>query len=158
MLWSLLILIVVANASPVLARDLLHERGRAPADFGLVLPDGRSLFGASKTWLGLAVAPAAAAGAALLLGLPAAVGLVAGGAAMLGDLLSSFVKRRLGLAPGDRAPLLDTVPEALLPGLALMGALQLSAWDLAVLVMLFSLLDGLVSPLLYRIGLRKRPW
>jgi hypothetical protein len=46
MLWSLLILIVVANASPVLARYVLHEGGGAPAYFGLVLPDGRSLFGA----------------------------------------------------------------------------------------------------------------
>lgn len=58
----------------------------------------------------------------------------------------------------NASPLLDTLPESLLPGLALMAPLQLDAWALLVLVMLFSLFDGLVSPVLYRLGVRKRPW
>jgi CDP-2,3-bis-(O-geranylgeranyl)-sn-glycerol synthase len=53
---------------------------------------------------------------------------------------------------------LDTVPESLLPGLLLKAPLQLDAWEVLVLVMLFSLFDGLASPMLYRLGVRKRPW
>jgi hypothetical protein len=38
--------------------------------------------------------------------------------AMLGDLFSGFVKRRLGMGPSDKALGLDYVPESLLPLLA----------------------------------------
>ena len=47
-------------------------------------------------------------------GLPATVGTPLGGGAMLGDALSSFIKRRMGAAPSSRATGLDQIPEALL--------------------------------------------
>src|SRR5262249_58539326 len=53
-----------------------------------------------------------------LVGLPAAIGAIVGGSAMAGDLLSSFVKRRLALVPSSKATGLDQVPESLLPLLA----------------------------------------
>jgi hypothetical protein len=46
------------------------------------------------------------------------IGVVVGSMAMLGDLFSSFVKRRLNLPPSSRATFLDQVPESLFPLLA----------------------------------------
>jgi CDP-2,3-bis-(O-geranylgeranyl)-sn-glycerol synthase len=155
---SLLLLIIAANGTPVLAEHLLRGHWRSPLDLGLWLRDGERLFGDSKTWRGLLSALLACAVLAPLLGFSAWIGAAVAALAMAGDLLSSFVKRRLGLAPSSRAVLLDTVPEALLPGLGLMGALNLSATDVLVLVILFSLLDMLASPLLYRLRIRRRPW
>lgn len=157
-MWLLLLLLIAANGAPVLAQKLLRGRWRSPVDGRLRLPDGRRLFGAAKTWRGLAAALLAGTALAPLLGLSPWLGLAAAALAMAGDLLSSFVKRRLGLAPSGRAPLLDTVPEALLPGLALMGPLDLVATDVLALVILFTLLHTLASPLLYRLRIRRRPW
>lgn len=157
-MWSLLLLIIAANGTPVLVARVLGERWAAPVDLGLRLPDGRRLFGDSKTWRGLLAALLGGAVLAPLLGLSPWLGLIAGALAMAGDLLSSFVKRRFGLAPGSRALLLDTVPEALLPGFGLMRSLQLDATSLTVLVILFTVLDMLASPLLYRLRIRRRPW
>jgi CDP-2,3-bis-(O-geranylgeranyl)-sn-glycerol synthase len=157
-MWSLLLLIIAANGTPVLVARVLGERWAAPVDLGLRLPDGRRLFGGSKTWRGLLAALLGGAVLAPLLGLSPWLGLIAGALAMAGDLSSSFIKRRLGLAPGSRAPLLDTVPEALLPGLGLMRSLELDATSLTVLVILFTVLDMLASPLLYRLRIRRRPW
>lgn len=156
--WPLLLLILAANGAPLLLRQLCRNRWAAPVDLGLRLPDGRRLFGATKTWRGIGVALVAGMALAPLLGLPPLLGLAAGGLAMAGDLLSSFAKRRLGLSPGSRARLLDTLPEALLPALALMAPLNLTGMDVLLLVMLFTLVHSLASRLLYRLRLRRRPW
>lgn len=157
-MWSLLALIMVANSAPVIARDALGGRWAAAVDGGLTLRDGRPLFGASKTWRGLLAALAASCAFAPLLGLGWLTGLAAGALAMAGDLLASFTKRRLGLAPSSRAPLLDTVPEALLPGLGLKAVLGLAWTDVLLLCVLFTAIVALASPVLFRLHIRKRPW
>ena len=59
--------------------------------------------------------------AAVLVGLSAFIGLQVAAGAMLGDLLSSFTKRRIGIASSDMALGLDQIPEVLVPAL-LVGA------------------------------------
>jgi hypothetical protein len=157
-MWELLFLIIAANGAPVLAHALLGNHGAARVDGGRVLADGAPLFGSSKTWRGLAAALFAGGLAAPLLGLSVGIGLAAAALAMLGDLLSSFIKRRLRRTPGSPAGALDQVPEALLPGLGLMWPLGLDALDLVLLVILFTLFSRLASPLLYRLRIRRRPW
>jgi CDP-2,3-bis-(O-geranylgeranyl)-sn-glycerol synthase len=78
--------------------------------------------------------------------------------AMLGDLLSSFVKRRLRFAPSSQAIGLDQIPEALLPLLACSLVLPLNLLDVFVIVMGFSVGAVLLSPVFYRMGLRDRPF
>jgi hypothetical protein len=56
---------------------------------------------------------------------------------MAGDLLSSFVKRRLNLPPSSRATGLDQIPESLLPALVCRGALSSSGLDIAICVGVF---------------------
>jgi CDP-2,3-bis-(O-geranylgeranyl)-sn-glycerol synthase len=157
-MWPLLLLIVAVNGAPLLMRQACRNRWAAPVDLGLRLADGRRLFGATKTWRGLGVALLTGMLLAPVLGLSPLLGLAAGGLAMAGDLLSSFAKRRLGLAPGSRAPGLDVLPEALLPALALMSPLHLTALDVLLLVMLFILVHSIASRLLYRLRIRRRPW
>jgi CDP-archaeol synthase len=96
--------------------------------------------------------------AAPLLGFEPSVGAVVGCTAIIGDLLSSFVKRRLGFAPSSQAMLLDQIPEALFPVLACSVLLPLSAVDIVVVVASFSVGAILLSPVFHRIGLRDRPF
>lgn len=155
---ELLLLIFVANSAPVLAADLLGGRWGQPIDAGLRMRDGRPLLGHSKTWRGVAAALIATAAAAPLLGLHWSAGLAAGALAMSGDLIASFCKRRLGYAPSDRAPLLDSIPESLLPALGLRAAFALQWLEVAAVVAVFAIAVRLVSPLLYRLHIRRRPW
>lgn len=154
---ELLLLVVIANGAPILLDDLLGRRWAWPLDAGLRFTDGRRLFGRSATLRGLAGALVATPFVAVLFGFTITIGLLVGLFAMIGDALSCFVKRRLGLEPGDRAIGLDQVPESLLPLFAVMEAQGLSWWDLALLVVLFTLFSLAVSRILYRFRLRKRP-
>lgn len=153
-----LLLVIVANSAPVIAADLFGARGAWPVDAGRCLADGRPLFGRAKTWRGLAAACAATAAVAPLLGLAWTTGLVAGALAMAGDLLASFCKRRLDIASSARAPLLDSIPEALLPALGLHATLALDWLEVAGVTVLFTVAVNLLSPVLYRLHIRARPW
>lgn len=154
----LLILLIAANAAPILADDLLGGRWSWPLDGGLRLGDGRRLLGSSATWRGVIAAVAVTAALAGLFRHGIATGALVGLLAMLGDAASSFVKRRLRLEPGDPAFGLDQIPESLLPVLVIAGDYGLAWLDVALLVAAFTLFDLLVSRILYRFRLRKRPY
>lgn len=143
--WQALVIIMVANSAPVVASWLLGPRLAWPLDFGLKLHDGARLLGAHKTWRGLVIAALAAAGASTLIGLPAAVGAVAGAAAMLGDALSSFVKRRLKHRPGAWLPGLDQGPEAALPLVVMWRPLGLDSGSVTGTLVVFIVLGLLAS-------------
>lgn len=157
-LFELLLLLGAANGAPILARDLLGSRWAAPLDGGRRGWDGRPLLGPSKSWRGVAAALLATTAMALLLGRPPLFGLLFGAAAMAGDLLSSFLKRRLGVPSSGRATGLDQLPEALFPSLLAVPVLDLSAGEVAVAVAAFFVLEVTLSPLLFRLGLRDRPY
>lgn len=154
----LLLLLGVANSAPIAAKRLLGARGAVPLDGGLRFIDGRPLLGPSKTVRGLAISVVACMLCAPLLGLPVAAGALIGGAAMAGDALSSFIKRRLAIEPSGQAFGLDQIPEALLPLLAVQGMLALSALQVAAITAAFLLLEIPLARLSYRLGLRERPY
>lgn len=153
----LLLLIMVANAAPLLAGKLLR-RYNYPLDGGRNFLDGRPLFGSSKTIRGLAAAVVMTPPVSAALGLGWQAGLVIGLFAMLGDLFSSFIKRRLGMAPGSRAPALDQVPESLFPLLACRTIIELPAFQIMLLVLLFVAGSLLLSKVAFHLKLRKHPW
>lgn len=157
---QLLLLLAAANGAPVLGKRLLRDRFAWPVDFGLRLFDGRPLFGMSKTWRGLVLALAAVAALAPAIGLDGRLGLCVGALAMAGDLLSSFLKRRLGLAPSSMALGLDQIPESLLPlaVVAWTGSLPLNVLDVAAGTILFLVGELAASRVLYRLGIRDRPY
>ncbi len=157
-LLQMLALIAVANGTPVLAKRLLGDFFAQPLDGGVRFFDGRPLLGRSKTVRGLVLALLVTSAWGPIIGVDPAIGALAGAAAMAGDLASSFIKRRLGLAPSSRATGLDQIPESLLPLLACRTALGLSSLDIAAGVALFLLGEVLLSRLLYQVHLRDKPY
>jgi CDP-2,3-bis-(O-geranylgeranyl)-sn-glycerol synthase len=153
-----LLLLMLANGAPVVAKKVFGRHFARPLDGGLKLADGRPMFGPSKTLRGLLAAVAAAAAGAPLLGLAPRLGVFVALGAMAGDLLSSFVKRRFALRPSSRALGLDQVPESLIPLLLCRTALALTAADLALAVAIFFLGEIVLSRLLYRVHLRDEPY
>jgi CDP-2,3-bis-(O-geranylgeranyl)-sn-glycerol synthase len=156
--FRLLLLLAAANTSPIVAKQLLGPLWCAPLDGRLHFFDGRPLLGPSKTVRGVLAAIGATALAAPLLSLPIEIGVLIGAAAMAGDVLSSFVKRRLGIASSGRATGLDQIPESLLPLLAVQGALNLSAVQILGITVVFFALETALSRLFYRLGWRDRPY
>ncbi len=157
-LWQPLLLLLVANGAPILAHALLGRRFDAPLDRGGRFFDGRPLLGPRKSWRGLIVAVFATALCSILLGISGYLGLLFGLLSMLGDMLASFAKRRLAIAPQGRAPGLDQIPEALLPLWLLHDTFALDYGQVVFGVVLFMLLEMTLSPLLYRWHIRLRPY
>jgi len=155
---QLLILLSLANGSPVIAKRILGEDYATPIDGSIRFVDGRPLLGPSKTIRGVAVSLLVTVLAAPLIGLQFKIGLLVAAAAMTGDLLSSFLKRRFGLAPSSKATGLDQIPEALFPLLACRSALSLTAIDIAVGCVIFFVGEVLLSHLFFRLRLRDRPY
>jgi CDP-2,3-bis-(O-geranylgeranyl)-sn-glycerol synthase len=146
---ALLLVCVTSSAAWAVSRAL-GQRLAWPLDFGLELADGKRLFGSHKTWRGLAAGTLACALVAPLVGLGAGSGAVFGALALLGDALSSAVKRRLSLRPGVEIIGLDQLPEALLPLTVFAGPLGIGAIEIAAVALAFMLLDLLVMPLRHR--------
>lgn len=155
---KLLLLLLIANGVPIVAASLCGAWGARPLDGGRVLADGYRFLGDSKTWRGTVLAPLVTELIALMLLLPAGVGTLIGIGAMAGDLLSSFIKRRLGLVSSSMALGLDQIPEALLPLLLVAYTLDLSWEAIAWTVVAFLVLELVLSPVFFRLGLRDRPY
>jgi len=155
---QVLLLLITANGAPILARRLLKHRFYRPLDGGLNLADGEPLLGASKTWRGLIAALFLTPLMAWLLGLSLWFGLLFGLLTMVGDLLTSFIKRRLGMQASSMALGLDYLPESLLPVAVLAPSLGLSVLEVLVIIVLFMALALLLSRLLFWLGIRKRPY
>ena len=158
LLLKLLLLLMLANGAPIAVKDVLRRRLSYPVDGGVVLSDGRPLFGKSKTLRGISASLAATSAGSVVLGLGWKIGMVISAVAMAGDLCSSFLKRRLNVQPSGRATGLDQIPESLFPLLAVWSALSLSSWDIAVGVGLFFAGELLISIVFYRLHLRERPY
>jgi CDP-2,3-bis-(O-geranylgeranyl)-sn-glycerol synthase len=153
-----LVLLLVANGAPVVAKKVLKSRLATAMDAGCVFFDGERLLGKSKTIRGVAVSLLSTAIMAPLLDVTIATGAWFAFWAMVGDLVSSFIKRRLKLPPSSQAIGLDQVPESLLPLLVCQTSLGLDSGDIAVTVAAFVVGELALSYLLYRLGLRDRPY
>ncbi len=154
----LVLLLGIANALPILARKILGNRWEYPVDAGLCWLDGMPMFGSHKTWRGVAFSVVGTTFAGALTPFGAVTGFWLSLLSMAGDLLASFIKRRLGLGNGARAPGLDQGVEALLPLVVLRESLGLSWDELLVTVLLFAVLELSISPVLYRLGFRRNPY
>jgi CDP-2,3-bis-(O-geranylgeranyl)-sn-glycerol synthase len=155
---QLLILLMLANGMPVMAKKILGDRYSYPLDGNLKFADGRPLFGRSKTLRGVVLAILVTTAGAPLIGLGWRTGLVIASSAMAGDLVSSFVKRRLDLPSSSRASGLDQIPESLFPLLACSLFLALTAADIAICVVMFFIGEVVLSRVLYAWRLRDRPY
>ncbi|MGB7219611.1 MAG: CDP-archaeol synthase [Vicinamibacterales bacterium] len=155
---TLLCLLAVANGTPVLAKRLAGDVLAYPIDRGFKWRDGQPLLGSSKTVRGLVLAILATAVCSPLLDLEWRTGAIVGGAAMAGDMFSSFVKRRMRLPASSRATGLDQIPESLLPLLVIRLLLPLTVLDITAIVGAFVIGEMLLSRVLYAWHVRDQPY
>jgi len=155
---KLLILVTVANGTPVIIKKLLDQDLDLALDGGLNFFDGRRLFGPSKTVRGVVSAVVATTLCAMLMDFEWFIGIVIGSVSMAGDLFSSFIKRRLKMPPSSMALGLDQVPESLFPLLVVQPMLTLTVMDITAVVVIFSVGGLLISRILYKLNIRDRPY
>lgn len=157
----------IANSAPVLTR------GGPPLDFGRKFIDGRRIFGDNKTICGLlgGLTFGTLTGFILpilfpLVGLKKISVLDAISLALLlsigthiGDLLGSFIKRRLNLNPGAALPVMDQlgfIIFALLISYPLYPLLN--SLELAICLLFTLLIHPLSNAIAYSVGLKDVPW
>jgi len=147
---QLVLLLVIANGVPALVALVLGSRWNRPLDGGRILADDHPLLGPSKTWRGLCSALLVTGLLAPVANLPVVAGAGFALLAMIGDSSSSFIKRRLGLASGRSVPLLDQLPESVLPLWGLHVTLRASWSEIALAIACFILIDLLLTQVLGR--------
>ena len=145
-----LLLLVVAHSTPWAVARIARNRWATPLDLGCTAADGERLFGNHKTWRGLLSGTLACGLVAAVSGFGALRGCGFGALALLGDALSSLVKRRLRRPPGTEVPGLDQLPEALLPLVVFAPALGLGAPQVAGITLGFLLLDMAAAKIRHR--------
>jgi CDP-2,3-bis-(O-geranylgeranyl)-sn-glycerol synthase len=162
----------VANATPVLARRVF--RGRLhPVDLNRVFIDGRRVLGDGKTYEGLVMGVVLGTLVGYLVDY--VVYLVTGSvfkypsildslvmsiAALLGDMLGAFIKRRLGLRRGEPAPLLDQLDFLLASLLALyiINPSLLTVPIIVTAVLITPPIHLATNTGAYLLGLKNEPW
>ncbi|MDW8022000.1 MAG: CDP-2,3-bis-(O-geranylgeranyl)-sn-glycerol synthase [Nitrososphaerota archaeon] len=158
----------IANASPVLGPRLFGRR--TPIDRGILVWDGRRLFGDGKTFEGLITGILFGTIVGLILfslNNPGAYRspfepLLLSIGTMIGDIFGSFLKRRLGLESGASAPILDQTGFAvfaLFLGLLFYGP---PSWfnveNLLLLLLITGILHLATNSAAYVLGLKDRPY
>ena len=152
-----------ANAVPVLVG------GGRQIDSGKNFVDGKPIFGKNKTFrgffLGLIAGTAAGLAETAYFGpksFPLLLGFLLSLGALLGDLAGAFVKRRIGLAPGEMLPVvdqLDFIVGALLISLPVSLSLSVFSWELVVATLIITLpIHLLTNFVAYKLKLKRNPW
>src|SRR5258708_40145230 len=90
---QLLVLMTLANGTPIVAKKIFGPRFSFPLDAGTVFFDGRPLFGPSQTIRGILISVIITTASPPLIGLDLTLGAIGAGAAMAEDLFASLLKR-----------------------------------------------------------------
>ncbi|MEM3696841.1 MAG: CDP-2,3-bis-(O-geranylgeranyl)-sn-glycerol synthase [Candidatus Bathyarchaeia archaeon] len=145
-----------ANAIPVITG------GGYPMDFDKKFFDGKPIFGKNKTFRGffsgLIVGTTVGLLESMLFNYPIAFGLLLSLGALFGDLAGAFLKRRLGMAPGDLLPIIDQID--FIVG-AILFSLPLSLLDLSLAITVLIItppIHLLTNFAAYKLGLKSNPW
>lgn len=161
--WSHIFLIVallgLCNFLPILAHFLLKDRFSHPIDLGRIRWfDGAHLFGPHKTWRGLVISVLGTTTAASLTPIGPLLGGKLAALSLLGDLMSSFIKRRRGLKSGHMALGLDQGAESFIPLWVLKTDLAVTWGEIGIVVLMFTVIDLILSPILFRLHIRRFPF
>jgi CDP-2,3-bis-(O-geranylgeranyl)-sn-glycerol synthase len=170
---------------PNSAAVVFGKMGKTKIDFGKSWR-GKRIFGDGKSWAGLFGGGFSGIflgliliGISALFGSPdywgyggfwGNIGILASLSfgAILGDLMAAFIKRRLGLERGAKAPILDQydfvigaflVTSIFFPGWVY--ATYIEGWHICALIFLLLVMFGIhrsVNIIGYKMGLKKEPW
>ena len=127
-----------------------RERFNIPLDGNKLFFDGKPVLGHTKTVRGILSSLLSTCLVAWAIGVPAAIGALASCSAMTGDLLSSFIKRRFSIPSSKSVPVLDQLPESLLPLVMVKPYFNLAWRDVAIVLVAFFIIDLILSYLLAR--------
>jgi len=161
LVWTTLIFLLpsyVANATPVLISKFVKKLH--PMDFGIKLPDGNRILGEGKTLEGFFAGIISGSLVGLMINYPnLKPSLILALGAMVGDVLGSFVKRRLGLKRGSPLPPLDQL-DFLAGSLILYHYLvaPLSLSRLITAVLITPPLHAITNLIAYLLKLKEVPW
>ena len=140
-----------ANASPVVFG------GGGPIDAGLKWLDGKPLFGSHKTIRGTFFGIIMGTIIGVLQG-NLAGGLLQSLGAILGDILFSFLKRRINMQPGDSLPLIDQLDFIVIAVILSFPIQQPSLFQILAIIVLTLPLHYLVNIVAWVFKLKKNPW
>ncbi|WP_035244608.1 CDP-archaeol synthase [Desulfonatronovibrio hydrogenovorans] len=154
---KLLLLLWLINFTPPLLAFFLEDSLNKPIDLGRTFKDKKPLLGPHKTWRGLAGALLCGSFLAMLLGLPFWLGLATAILSMTGDMVSSFIKRRLNKPSGRNFPVLDQFFEGALPFLVISPYLGIGYIRSFILIILFCL-GAYIGSVFYKSILLKEPF
>lgn len=146
-----------ANAVPVLVG------GGLPLDFGKIFYDGKPIFGKNKTFrgffFGLAVGTLVGFVEAFFFKeYPISFGFLLSLGALLGDLAGAFLKRRIGLAPGELLPFVDQI-SFIIGAFVFSFPFNILSLELALTVLLITpSLHIFTNFAAYKMGLKSNPW
>jgi CDP-2,3-bis-(O-geranylgeranyl)-sn-glycerol synthase len=151
-----------ANAVPVITG------GGYPMDFGKKFFDGKPIFGKNKTFrgffCGLIVGTVVGYLESIFLNYPSQgsclmFGLLSSLGALFGDLGGAFLKRRLGMAPGDLLPIIDQVDFMVGAILFSLFCPSILSLELVIVVLIITPPIHLVTNFVaYKLGLKNNPW
>jgi len=156
----------VANATPVVLG------GGAPIDRGKLFRDGRPIFGAGKTIRGFVAGLIVGSIVGVLQGVVAVLqGVVTGQAyiyvmrglllalgALVGDLLGSFIKRRLDIPRGGAAPVLDQLGFVVF-ALLFASPVMLPGWEVTLTILIITPPIHLATNFVgYKLGFKSKPY
>src|SRR6202171_2346585 len=96
---QLLVLMTLANGTPIVAKKIFGPRFSFPLDAGTIFFDGRPLFGPSKTIRGIFISVLITTASAPLIGLDLTIGAIVAGAAMAGWFVFPFLERPAKIPP-----------------------------------------------------------
>ena len=146
-----------ANSMPVIFT------GTRSIDFRKKLPDGERILGSHKTIKGMTAGLLAGFLVSIALYLifpvfPLSFGFLVTIGAILGDLIGAFIKRRLKIAPGGAAPLLDQLDFII--GAALLsypvGGLPITLF--IIIILITPPIHLITNICAYLLGLKKNYW
>lgn len=164
----------VANMLPqIFARFKLLEFLNIPVDFDSKIGE-QTVFGRHKTWRGIIVG---VLGAILTIYLQKSLenkafflqislldyvslngvisGLLFGAGALLGDIVKSFVKRRINIAPGKSMPIFDQL-DFVIGALIFMSLIYVPPfWNIVIILILSPILHLIVNIIAYFLKLKK---
>ncbi|MEM2393804.1 MAG: CDP-2,3-bis-(O-geranylgeranyl)-sn-glycerol synthase [Candidatus Bathyarchaeia archaeon] len=146
-----------ANAIPVLAG------GGLPIDLEKKFIDGKPIFGKNKTFKGFFSGLAVGTAVGFLENVffpeyPAVFGFLASLGALIGDLAGAFIKRRLGIAPGELLPVIDQI-DFIVGAMIFAIPLKAPRAELALAILIITIpVHMLTNFAAYKLGLKKNPW
>ncbi len=155
---NLLFWLTGINGAPILLAKFAGRRFDYPVDGHQTFIDGRPILGTSKTWRGFIVAILTGIAIGSLFEFSLTLSLAFGSLSMLGDMTSSFIKRRLGLNASAMALGLDQIPEALFPLSGCQNWLGITNEQIVWIVLIFFCLELILSRILFWLKVRSTPY